>query len=966
MAPGRLGARPLPGLPPLWRAAPGRLLRTAAWFWTLAAATALLVAAVVSIPLFERSVAAGAFDAEISAVDPDDVGRNSPNVRVIIPGVLPERLDEQARELLDDVPVLTTPVVSTFGSAERLSPRVVTSFVRAGDAQVRATLHHRDGAVEALAEALGVPARPGAWIAEDVAAELGVEVGDTVLAAVQMRVGSSVTDPAPQAVPPEDGSEPEPLPPATVEVVGVFPTAEDSVLPAVVDEDAFVTTPRDLPTAGDGRGRSALLLVDRESFDRLVLASGEQPMWVADLRLPTRPTADEVRRAAAAVTELSRQAFREGGRIQLISEGALPQETDAQLATGLREIVDRAEVTTRVAQDQVRSTAWAGVALGVLAVAGGAVLLHAGRRHEYGLATSVGLRPVSVVGLATLEAVPPLLLGTALGAVVSRLGVPLIGPSPDVGPDALAVTLAWSATALAVALVAVGLSAAMTAAAMTRTAAPGFGRRRRGVPWQVLLLTASVVTGVGLADSGAARSPGILAVAFPVLVATTVAGLLLAAVRVRPPWRGTGRDRLGTAGWLATRRVRRSPREATATVVVVAVGTSLAVWSVAADRGVDRGVDDKVAVVAGAETRADIAGPWEAADLPAPLPDAPPEVGDPDTAEILAPPVPELDGSTFVWRAAVTVPPRFGQLDLLVVDAATFAEHALWGASGALQPGRDALALLVDGPVQAEARTGRATSSPELPVVLVGPAWSADPGTVSGADEWSFRYRPVARVAAFPGVTGRALVVDATSFLSTIPGAVHPSVERPPISPPTVLDTELWSTRPVAEVTDFLAAREVSAPVQTRTEAEQTPGLRGASWPLDYLVALGACAALLALVAMVLHGVRAADRDRLGEVMLRRMGMPAARLRQARAREVVWALGLAGLAALLTVGGIAVAGPPLVDPAPRLAPLVRPIVTWGDVVVLVVALAAATVLVTTVARRRSAAVPVGEVLRGED
>lgn len=961
--------RRLRGAAPLWRAAPGRLRRTPGWFWTLTAATALLVAAVVSIPVFERSVDAGAFAAEVAAVDPDDVGRDGARVRVIVPGVLAEQWDDRARALLDDVPVLEPPVVSTFGAAERLSPRVVTSWARTGDAQVRATLHHRDGAVERLAAALGATARPGAWLAEDVAAELGVRVGDRITVALELRVGATVTDLAP----PSDDDAAADAGAGTVEVVGLFPTREDSVLPAVVDEAAVVATPRDLPTAGDGRGRSALLLVDRATFDRLALEVGEQPMWVADLRLPPDPDPTQMRAAAAAVTELSRQAFQEGGALQVISAAALPQGTDAQLATGLREIVERAEVTAGIARAQVRSTAWAGVALGVLAVVGGAVLLHAGRRHEHVLAAGLGLRPAAVLALAALEALPALLLGTVVAAAVTPFLVGRIGPSSRLGDGTIPEVVAWAGTALAVALLAVGLAAAVTAAALTRATEPGLGRRTRGLPWQLPAAVAAVVSGVALSGTDAARSPGILAVAFPVLVATTVAGALLAVVR-RPdvlrrarPVRTTA-PRGNRVGWLAARRLRRSPREATATVVVVAVGASLALWAVAADRGVERGVVDKVAVLAGAQTRADLAGPWEVADLGEPLPEEAPDLlTDPDAADLLLPPTSLLEGSTLVYRAGIAVPPRFGQIDLLAVDAATFAEHALWGASDALAAGRDALRLLVDGPVQEDVPTGRATSSPELPVVLVGPGWDAGVGTVDGAGEWAFRFDAVARVPVFPGVTGRAVVVDARSLLSILPPSSHPSVRRIQPSPPHLLETELWSSRPVGEVEAFLAAREAAAPVSAaRALAEQTPGLRGASWPLDYLVALGACAGLLGVVAMVLHAVRAADRDRLGELMLRRMGLPASRLLEARAREAAGVLALAGLAAVLTVVGIGLLGPPLVDPAPRLAPLVRPAVTAVDLVVLVVALAATTVLVTGVARRRSGAVQAGEVLRGED
>lgn len=915
-------------LPPLWRAAPTRLAHRRGWFAAVAAAAALLAAAVTSVPLFERSVEAAAFTAEVEASSSGSFDRDSTDVRVTVPGVLPASAESDLRALLADLPDLGDPVVTGLTSVERVDPLRVTSYARTPAGQVRATLHHRDGAVELLAEALGVEARQGLWLSEETAAALDVGPGDRVELVVERR------------------GEEVPADPPRATVAGVFPAGDDGVLPAAAPADAWVSTVRDLPPSGL-TGPSALLLADRATFTRLAVAADAEPLWVADLTLAPDPTPEQVRGAAEAVVELGRAAFRAGSPIQRLTAEVEPDGSSALVASGLPEAVVRAERAAAAAVGQTRSLAWAGAALGVAAVCSAVVLLARSRRAELVLAAGLGLRPTTAGVLGAVETLPALVAGVVAGTAAGWGAVVGLGPSPRLGGDLLGPVVVVAGFAFAAAASAAGLATAVVARVTTRATTSGLDASRRRVPWRVLLVTATAVAAVAVADAGA-RPTGAVAVAFPMLVAATTAAVLDAVVRVRPrprrrprtPSSGAPSPTLGTPGWLARRRVRGAGAETTATVLVVAVGAATALWGVAVARGVDLGTADKVAAAAGATTTVDLEGSWQLVE-----------------AEDDVVPVPPLQDATFVWRYRVTLPPRAGQIELLAVDPATFDAVALWGESGALRDARDAVRTL-----------GDATGPHEVRLIHVGPAAGRPPaqGTVNGADAWSVRYTAVGASEAFPGVTGRAVVVDAATLFAGLSEEYDPRVMPPRLGGGSGFRTQLWSARPAHEVEAALAVVGVSGRTSTVVEAERAPGLRGATWPLGYLVALGTCAALLGLVAVLVHAVRAGERDRVAELLLRRLGLTRRALVAARLREVGAVLAVAGAAAVIAVVGLARLGPSVVDPAPRLAPLVRPIVTWVDVAVLVVVLAGAAVVATAVARRRADAVPAGEVLRGEE
>src|SRR5690606_3350695 len=149
---------------------------------------------------------------------------------------------------------------------------------------------------------------------------------------------------------------------------------------------------------------------------------------------------------------------------------------------------------------------------------------------------------------------------------------------------------------------------------------------------------------------------------------------------------------------------------------------------------------------------------------------------------------------------------------------------------------------------------------------------------------------PGAQVADRPAVVADASVLFA-SILEYNPevGPVDDD-ELPagmPFSSTAVFETWLWSSGPASEVLDELAGVGVE-PLEVRPRdgyaAEQT--LVSARWVLDLVTALGAGAAALGGAVLLLFAVRRADRDRVAELLLTRMGTSRGELRLTRALEM--------------------------------------------------------------------------------
>lgn len=899
----------------LWRAAPFRLLRTPGWLLLLVVATTLLVASVVAPVLFVATARSSALDTGLQASAGNPYGEESADLRVVWDNVVDPSVEPILLDRLRALPAYDDPDVTASGTRQSRTLRAVAV---ANGVQEQSVIWYHDGVIEALG---GDPDEEGVWLAEEVADALGLEVGDPVRIALFQPVFDTTS-----------------ASPTTL--LGTYETAPDSSLPAAAvdlpdSERWFLPFHPDLVSLD-----SPLAIANRSTFDEIVLDIGEAPLYAADMRLDPDVTPAEAEAAAEEVAALAQEGFDPGSDIARALQSGEPEAARLGVASGLAVIADDAAATAASARDQVRPYAIGGQVLAAFLLAAAWVLLGLSRHREQLLASGLGVRPGELAGLAGLEMLVVALLAVPAGTGLACLGVLLAGPPTEIGLPVSGGDVVRGAVAAAGGVLLVALTAGVTAFGTDRMdRLTRLGRGRRSVPWGVALVavTAVVAFGVVTVEPGdRSRTP--LTMLFPLLVAASVAMLVarsFAWLRARRP----GRARAGTPRWLATRRTGPVVREVTALTAVLAVALGLFAYSLSVRRGVEDGIADKTAALQGARTSVEVDDEFRAQDTRVAL-DAP------------------FAGSTIVWRHAVSVPPAFGSGLLMAIDPRTFGDVADWGGSGRLEEPRSLLPEL-----DVEHRG--------IPVLLVGDTdlEVGDQGTISFDSVVDIPVLVLGVYEAFPGsesATGAVTVVaGARRLFKVLPPDVDPRRPFAKAGAAGAMVSELWTDRSPRELRRRLDDAEITtdAAVETSERAMTSNGLVASSWAAAYVLALGAVVLALALAAGLVLALRLADRDRVSDVLLRRMGYAARDLARARAWEVGYAVGTAVLASALATA-VLVVGPTTIDAVAGIPPLSRPRAGVADGLVLVAVLVVLVVVAwaagTLLARRRHAA----EVLRG--
>jgi hypothetical protein len=899
----------------LWRAAPLRLVRTPGWLALMLVAATLLVASFVAPPLFAATARSTALADGLETAAGVPYGADSGDLRVTWDAVVPTQGEEL---LVGRMEALTGYGPPSIGASSVGQNRTRKAVVTAGGGVEASALWYHDGAIAAIG---GDEDAPGVWLAADIARRLGLEVGDPLRMGLQ------------QTFLTEGGRL------ARTVLAGTYETAPDSTLPVQLRDqpDAnrwYLPTDPDNPSAG-----TPLAIASRPVFDRLVQATGDKPLYFADLALDTDITPDQATATVEQVQQLADDAYDQSQLLARYLVDAEPMGAELQIASGLADIVFDADHTATSARDQVRPYAVAGQALAAALLVAGWVLLGRSRRREQLLASGLGLRPDEVAVLATLEVLLVCLLAVPAGVGLACLGVLVAGPPTDSGLNVGASDLVTGALAAGGALLLVTATAGLAAAGTDRVdRLSRLGRGRRAVPWTAALLAATAVVAAAVFTVDVVdRSATVLTMAFPVLVAASVAVLVargVAWLRARRP----GRARPGSARWLATRRTGPVMREVTALTAVVAIALGLFAYALTVQRGIDEGVADKTAALAGAATSIEVADDFRGQRMQG----------------VLTPPA---DDTTIVWRRTVTLPPDFGDQPLLAIDPESFDGVADWGASGELDAGREMLSKLD--------RKGHG-----LQVILAGRTHfkAGDQGTLDFNGEFQIPFEVVGVVSAFPGSesdTGDVTVITATRRLFRL---VLPTVD--PRKPGAASDAAgvftswVWSSDSPAELRASLAAADVSTDgdVVTATEEAITNGLVASSWAAGYVLVLGAVMLVLALGGALVLALRLADRDTVSDVLLSRMGWSSRELARARAWEVGYAFATAVLAAVLAAA-VLVLAPTIIDAVAIIPPLTRPRPAVADVVVLLVVLVVTVLLAWLLGARRARRRIPAEVLR---
>jgi len=554
-----------------------------------------------------------------------------------------------------------------------------------------------------------------------------------------------------------------------------------------------------------------------------------------------------------------------------------------------------------------------------LCVAAGALLVR--RRFDEVHALHARGEAASVFAARTaLECLLPAAAGAAAGLGTALLAVDAFAPAGavDAGTVRAAAVRAAAGGALAIVFVAAGTAWAFPRRTNSRRRRALFAR----VPWELVPLAASagalalVLGGHGLTrDAHGALHPRLAVFVVPVLAAAGLAGLATRAVRRGLRGRGAGAP---LVAFLALRRLQ--VRRGLLVAVVVAGAAAFGAFAYAAtlSASLDRSTTEKAYVANGSSVQ-EFIDPTERITTPFRFPAAIVEV---DSEDVLL--------------------PTGAPVDLIAGSPAELERTLLWGDGWGNDP-RPLLRRLDD----ATAGTLAAIASPgappiteifdqgrRLPVRVVGHA--AIPGSFAGTPALLVSRPALRRLARGHGIADPG------------PGA----------------NGLIWARGDPASIARALTASNLGADyLTTPAHILRSPGVTATKRSYGYVKLLGAGAAILSVVALLLY-LQARQRSQvIATALARRMGLAPARDAAALALEAAAIVLLAGFAggaaALLAVRPIVAH----VDALSQYAPPPTLVVPWTTLALGLFAAATVSAAAGAVSSLLAARADVGKALR---
>lgn len=834
---------------PLWRRAPLLLLRYPGILVAILLTTLLLAVAGASAPLFVSSASAAALEQELAAVSSTRAGLMVVAFGPIEEGVLSEH-DGLLSSRVERIRELGPRVLSGIGS------EVDVSSVDGPAARGR--LATRTGFLDHLEVVDRVPG-DGVWISDAMAEETGLRPGDPLMiwvrgATTQTRVAGVYVSLA--------GDTEQGLPPLAKYWV---PLSE------------FVRSAPPHPPP------PPLMLAEPSLFAQVGerLADDARFQWEFPLEAGpmTLARAERVAREIVGVQAELDDSGHELGQ-------ALPFATET---TELPQLVLRARQATAGLRGPVETVSWAGRIVALAAVAAAGVYAVQRRRVETRLLSARGVSPAATGARLAVESALPVAAGSVAGWGLAIGLVLSLGPADLLDPAA---TRSAAAAVLLTAAAALLLLWAATTIAIRGQLETGTSRGQAGsrVPWEAVVLALAAAAYLEIVLRGSAVVPSsegvpdvdVLVLMFPILLVAAGAGLIGKALRRALPVLRTGGARLGSASYLAVRRLAALGGP----IVTLLTATSLAFGVlfyagilVASTRATN---DAKAHVFTGSDVAA-----WLPPN-PSPLPDLPFPV------------------TTVIRIPQAEAVPSGRAVEILGVDPATFDRAAYWDPTFGHRSASEALQSL--GPAEGVV----------LPVLVAGAPVPEGSDVDIGPARLDLRV--VGSAQAFPGMTtDRPLLVARDDALVTALEAADTSLSR------VGHELQVWARGDPVRVERQL--RSTGIPFEQFLSAEsveRVPTFLSVSWTFEFLQALGVLTGLVALAGIVLY-LQARHRSRtVAYTLTVRMGLSRAAHRRSVSLElggmiaVALAIGggLAWLAAALVIGRLDLL--PEVPPAPVL------------------------------------------------
>jgi hypothetical protein len=928
---------------PLLRRASGRMLRSGSVAAMIVISVALLAGLVAAGPLFGRATASGSLERKLATVGANSQVVQQAALGVTAQGRIPATAQTTITKMVDETPWLGTPVTSQWGAAWQLSADQPTPFLASGTKRREGVLWYRSGAIGALNVVQGERGAKGVWIPESMAENLGLKPGDRFRAGTTIEGGDIQGCGQNGTVGTSLLGEP-PTSQGPVTLAGTYRTRPDGRTPV---GQYFSDIASQLPSDPLACPTPALLIIgDQATIAAALAKANEVPIWTHSAALtPAGRTPDRLKQAAEAAEQLKLAGADPGSDLsKLLAEGGAVGRVD----TALPQLQSDAEADARTADQQGRGIGYAGGALGLAAVVVALRSLAQRRRQETELLVGLGTPMPVVVGAGALELLLPALLGSALGGVAAGLAFDWFGPQRTLGPGAVRATVLAAGLVAVLTLVCGALVILLQARSIGRDLS-GTATAGGSGPWLPLLTGATAIAvGATLArDSGGSYTDPLSAV-LPILILACGSLLLvrliglIAGARSR---RRANRPPAPTAprspARLVVRGLRNTGTAVADLVVILAIGIGVLAYGLVSAASVHGSAEDKASVLAGASSVAHIPHSYNLGGGQGPAP----KLG---------------SGKAIVWRATGQLRPDYLGVDLLVVNPDTLRSTASWGVGPELAKAKAALKTF---------DSDQSTVKGTVPALLVGlPARAVGSGAtvLIGADELTLTAR--GNLEAFPGVTHPTVVLDARSLFPTLDARnknLDPSLKSITEGQGDYA-TWLWSMASPTALAGYLDQHNVAASATTSLEAAKaTPVLTSSSWAATYQIVLGAAAAALAGLSVIVAVDRRVARAAPVDLVLRRFGVRSGRLIGLRAGELaLTCLGaLAVLAAPFAL--VLLLLPRLVEPGPDLAPAMGVRVPLVPLLLSALAAVAVTGVAVLVAARRSATLKPAEVLRDD-
>ncbi len=921
------------GLPAFRRGAPFLLFRHPALLAAVALGSLLLAVAAAAYPLFMAATTSNLVraaldrpsitrygaglsytfaDAPLDRVQlfdvPPWVTRDGPDPfqgRLFTPGT--DEPTDPFRRLAAGSPILGPPVAAILGNALDVSigggePQDGRLFASTG------VLDH----VERLAGTEG----DGVWIADLIAEQLGVGPGDTI-----------------QLQDPEVGTA------VPVLVDGIYraiykippggywlPWTDQFRLPDCAD-----CGPLPQPILAD---RDQLLGLERELGQTTATFRWMAPLAVDSITLDQARALEQYQRGVMeqisfpdgryGETFLCCQRFFHGAIRPLVPRlGA----STTSFASSIGFVVDEAEKRIVTLEGPARVLEVAGIAVALVVVAAAGAFSVRSRHIEAAWQFARGRSPAFVGSRTALETLLPCLVGGTLGFGIAVLAVGTLGPGGPVDRSTFADAGLATLAAVLGAIVLMSIVAARTYLRVVDPHGRRFARLVSVVPWELAIIGLAFVALQRLRETGAFVTderldvvrPSLALIAFPFLL---LAGFSLLAARLARhafTWMRRPTTSAPAATYLATRRLAAGG----AFTMLLLGGTGLCLGTFLhaqiVSRSLQSSVDAKAHVFVGSDASAQvIANGTVPEDFPYPA-------------------------TRVVQIGEGARLPSRRPLDLLAIDADTFAGAAYWNSGfddASLEEITRRLGAAGDGPLPVVLAAGGDLSVHE---VLVGAA--------------TVPVEVVARPSAFPGLYSRhpLLVVDEDRLLERL---------DLPYNPLARYGAELWARGDPEGLRRAFAAMETpSFVVRTAEEIADIPHVAAAIDTFIVVNALGAIAAALAFVGMLMY-LQARQRSQVVSYALStRMGMRHGQHRRALTIELGVMLALAFVVAAALSFAAARVTVPRLDPITAIPPPPLFVLPIALIFAAAAAIAALVWIGAAVTNRRARRVDLGEVMR---